>query len=72
MQLYLTLAVFTSLTLVGAAAPNIKALRTVMTDSRFVGLVSPCATGGSSRNTAAEWLRTVRARSRRCDRLASS
>lgn len=42
--------------------PNVRALRTVMTDSRFVGLVSPCNTGGSSRNTAAEWLRTVRPR----------
>jgi hypothetical protein len=42
-----------------AAEPNIRALRTIMTDSRFVGLVSPCSVGGASRNTAAEWLRTV-------------
>lgn len=65
------------------AEPNIAALRTLMTDSRFVGLVAyvykepdridqatlnryrvcllrPCTVGGSTRTTAAEWLRTVR------------
>ncbi|KAI8913880.1 heme peroxidase [Powellomyces hirtus] len=42
-----------------AAGPNIPALRTLMTDSRFVGLISPCDTGGSVRSTAAEWIRTV-------------
>jgi hypothetical protein len=65
------------------AEPNIAALRTLMTDSRFVGLVAyvykepdrvdqatqnryrvcllrPCTVGGSTRTTAAEWLRTAR------------
>ncbi|KAG7527325.1 hypothetical protein FFLO_07046 [Filobasidium floriforme] len=41
------------------AEPNIAALRTLMTDSRFVGLVAPCTVGGSTRTTAAEWLRTA-------------
>lgn len=41
------------------SAPNERALRILMTDSRFVGLVSPCTVGGNSRTTAAGWLRTV-------------
>ncbi|CDZ97573.1 Plant ascorbate peroxidase [Phaffia rhodozyma] len=40
------------------AAPNLNALRLLQTDSRFVGIISPCTAGGSSRTTAAEWLRS--------------
>lgn len=41
------------------ATADIDALRRLMVDSRFIGLVSPCNTGGSTRTTAAEWLRTA-------------
>ncbi|EJT50710.1 hypothetical protein A1Q1_08262 [Trichosporon asahii var. asahii CBS 2479] len=34
-------------------------LRRLMVDSRFLQIVTPCKTGGTNRNNAAEWLRTA-------------
>ncbi|KAI8832893.1 heme peroxidase [Chytridium lagenaria] len=39
--------------------PNRHALRLMMTDPTFLGLVSPCPTLSTRRNVPAEWIRTV-------------
>jgi hypothetical protein len=48
------------LALAGVAMASDEAkLRRLMVDSRFLAIVSPCKTGGTNRNNAAEWLRTA-------------
>lgn len=49
-----------ALALAGLANASDEAmLRRLMVDARFISIISPCKTGGTNRNNAAEWLRTA-------------